>query len=106
MNDLIRRKDVYAIIDKKTVRGKLQVAREVQALPPVDYDISPYADKQKWIPCSKRLPEIGQRCLVCDNGQIGMDTFLGRGNQYNWGFYITDYEAWMPLPEPYREEGD
>ena len=59
---------------------------------------------QQWIPCSERLPEEGQGCLVCDKGSILIDTFIGHGNPYNWKWYIRDYEAWMPLPEPYREE--
>lgn len=33
MSDLISREAVLQIIDKKTIRGKLQVAREVQRLP-------------------------------------------------------------------------
>jgi hypothetical protein len=58
----------------------------------------------KWIPISERLPEEGQRCLVCDNGWLSIDTFVGHGNPYNWKLYVRDYEAWMPLPEPYKEE--
>lgn len=55
-----------------------------------------------WIPCSDRLPEEGQKCLVCDKGSIGIDTYIGHGNPYNWKWYTRDYEAWMPLPEPYK----
>lgn len=59
---------------------------------------------QQWIPCSERLPEEGQGCLVCDKGSILIDTFIGHGNPYNWKWYIRDYEAWMPLPEPYAKK--
>ena len=59
--------------------------------------------EQQWIPCSERLPEEGQGCLVCDKGSILIDTFIGHGNPYNWKWYIRDYEAWMPLPEPYTK---
>ena len=59
--------------------------------------------EQKWIPCSERLPEEGQNCLVCDKGSIGIDTYIGHGNPYNWKWYVRDYEAWMPLPEPYTK---
>lgn len=58
----------------------------------------------KWIPVSERLPEEGQRCLVCDNGWFSIDTFVGHGNPYNWKLYVRDYEAWMPLPEPWKGE--
>lgn len=66
-----------------------------------------YADakaEQRWIPCSEGLPEEGQHCLVCDGGVVALDIFIGHGNPYNWGWYVRDYEAWMPLPEPYRGE--
>lgn len=36
MSDLIRLEDVLAIIDKRTVKGKLQVAREVLKLPTIE----------------------------------------------------------------------
>lgn len=60
--------------------------------------------EMKWIPCSERMPEEGQNCLVCDKGSIGIDTYIGHGNPYNWKWYVRDYEAWLPLPEPYTEE--
>ena len=59
--------------------------------------------EQQWIPCSERLPEEGQNCLVCDKGSIGIDTYIGHGNPYNWKWYVRDYEAWIPLPEPYMK---
>lgn len=59
--------------------------------------------EQRWIPCSERLPEEGQNCLVCDKGSIGIDTYIGHGNPYNWKWYVRDYEAWMPLPKPCKE---
>ena len=61
--------------------------------------------QQKWIPCSERMPEKGQKCLVCDKGAIAIDTFIGNGKPYDWKWYMRDYEAWMALPEPYKKEG-
>ena len=58
----------------------------------------------RWIPVTERLPEKGQKCLVSDNGCIAIDVFLGRGGVCNWQSYVWDYEAWMPLPKPYKEE--
>lgn len=60
---------------------------------------------QRWIPVSERLPEEGQMCLVCDKGYIGIDTYLGHGGIFEWKIYVKNYDAWMPLPEPYKEGG-
>ena len=62
--------------------------------------------EQRWIPVTERLPEKGQKCLVSDRDCIAIDVFLGRGGVYNWQFYLRDYEAWMPLPEPYKGGGE
>ena len=53
-----------------------------------------------WIPCSERLPEEGQKCLVYDKA-IGfrVDTYIGHGNPYNWELFVRDYEAWIPIPK-------
>ena len=64
--------------------------------------LPPAQPEPHWIPCSRRLPEEGQKCLVCDKGSIGIDTYIGHGNPYNWKWYTRDYEAWQPLPEPYK----
>ncbi len=54
-----------------------------------------------------QLPDDGQEVLVCTKwGQISIDTF-GDDPDYGCGFEdhdIDDILAWMPLPEPYKEE--
>lgn len=69
--------------------------------------------KQKWIPCSERLPEKNKLVLGWykdrDNPFSGytygivMKTYMGwvfdRGNRY-----CSSVTAWMPLPEPYKGE--
>lgn len=52
MSDLIRLEDVLAIIDKRTVKGKLQVAREVLKLPTIE----PQRKKGEWIFKERREP--------------------------------------------------
>lgn len=64
----------------------------------------PSADpKTNWIPCSERLPEVGEICLLTVH-------------EYGWnckeytrviiGEYSDNYAdhilAWMPLPKPYK----
>ena len=77
-----------------------------------------FVKEQKWIPCSERLPENNEICLVCGkNGGIRVArvylpaatghwngdpntnwwTIVGTGKSYN-------PVAWMPLPEPYLKE--
>jgi len=69
---------------------------------------------QQWISCSERLPRVAD-CYVVTR-QIGSDLivsacyFDGINNWHddNWinheRNYLTDIVAWMPLPEPYKEE--
>lgn len=70
--------------------------------------------KQRWIPCSERLPnsqtEVIVSCrddsadIICRYTASGWITTDGK-------YWIVDNEinsyviAWMPLPEPFREEG-
>lgn len=64
----------------------------------------------EWIPCSERLPRQGQEVICqCRASIIKVlkldadgDWYQDAEHCYMRGFVI----AWMPLPEPYREEGD
>lgn len=79
----------------------------------------------KWIPCSERLPSKNGEYLVwydCGNGEKGcmvVNFDAGIGSFGDWysqydsctlGFLDSEFIycdtaiAWMPLPEPYREE--
>lgn len=68
------------------------------------------AHKQRWIPCSERMPKDGQDVLIWDN--IDKTSFTGH---YVWcdGWTVDGYDVnrfhfdithWMPLPEPPEEE--
>lgn len=76
------------------------------------------AHKQRWIPCSERLPENGQDVLCWyqyfryGNYNRLWQTY-GIGFQYNgnWGGEVstgrdTKVLFWMPLPEPPEEGGN
>lgn len=69
-------------------------------------------DTLEWMPCSERLPEItfeGQRrgwyLTTNANGGVGVT-----GYEFYHDFMKTGWQsdtrivAWLPLPEPYREE--
>ncbi len=65
----------------------------------------------KWVPCSDRLPEKGQKVILQNYyGSMEMGIF-GRDLLYQAGFYVggdfftaNNYLAWQPLPEKYQEQ--
>ena len=87
------------------------------------YAIHEYPQKQRWIPCSERLPDSPIRVLIqIDNGWIvtayyedgwwwsvpDWDVDTNADNMYalpiNWKRDQYQILAWMPLPEPYKEK--
>ena len=66
-------------------------------------------EAQEWIPCSERLPEVAhsvmfsRRSMDTSEGCLQAD---GKWWQYRWNEILNADQviAWMPLPEPYREE--
>lgn len=77
----------------------------------VRYDKRPHG---QWIPCSERLPKRDELVLVSyKTGGVHLCKYLDDGSKNPWWSYIDDccawnntVDAWMPLPEPYKEEGD
>ena len=68
-----------------------------------------------WIPCSERLPDIGQRVLLWVYGQVHIGERMGHKlfEKYdvfdlkNGTFESTKrIEAWKPLPSPYKPTND
>jgi hypothetical protein len=74
-----------------------------------EYDIT-----DGWIPCSKRLPKKGEVVLITNGkgnvrcGQYRSEYDVRDGTHYWWwkGKTIESVLAWMPLPKPYREDGE
>lgn len=61
-----------------------------------------YPREQRWIPCSERLPEeAGWYIVTMHNGRCNT---LWYSTLHGWEWEM-DVIAWMPLPEPYQEEG-
>ena len=68
--------------------------------------------EQKWIPCKTGiLPEerdkFYQATYLLDNGDRIVDYvyFNSKGMWSNYAYEYSELLAWMPLPEPYREDG-
>lgn len=66
---------------------------------------------QQWIPCSERLPKV-RDWVLCQCRAGIMDVFrLTEDGSWNKNYPHAEYMggfviAWMPLPAPYRPEGD
>lgn len=92
---------------------------------PITPDLSEFIDKlyklayergkaegQEWIPVIEKMPENGKVVLFCD---IDEDVMIGYHVKGRAGTHFTQcgtYEdmknvkAWMPLPAPYKQEGN
>ena len=66
--------------------------------------------EQRWVSCSERLPEPDQICIVTDDERLGAYEYGFHSENHDeidgWTFLGRKIIAWMPLPEPYREEGE
>lgn len=65
----------------------------------------------KWIPVSERLPENSGCVLISIAGDIEFGAYDRQNN--DWAIWRDGYwdegkraDAWMPLPDAYREEGE
>ena len=55
---------------------------------------------QRWIPVEKETPILPNIVIVCDSlGKILFDSYID--GSWTYCPYVV---AWMPLPEPYKEE--
>ena len=119
MNDLISRKEAIEKIESHT-----RVGDELYPLTDTDkilnhafeiaascvYNLPSAQPEQQWIPCSERLPEHGGRYLISVLDGINRRTtvapYLPRCKAWAMNGRMAYWKviAWLPLPEPYREE--
>ena len=68
--------------------------------------------QQGWIPCSERLPEVGDEVLVTCADEVGiawLEPYCIRWLSNDFGdAWIDKYKpiAWQPLPQPYKAESE
>lgn len=56
---------------------------------------------QRWTPVTERCPEPNTRCLVTtEDGYIDIDDYY----IYGWDDNCDTVIAWLPMPEPYKED--
>ena len=66
-------------------------------------------DVQEWIPCSERLPDVDVEVLATVDWSDVRIAWLMKGGTWETDEYILGNDeilAWMPLPKPYREDGE
>lgn len=100
MSDLISRQAAIDAVMKYCLQYDLRdLLAELEVMP----------SAQRWIPCSERLPEIGQSVLLSVGGMYSAEGCLredGDWAQFRWDAIQRKdmVGAWKPLPEPYKEE--
>ena len=114
MDDLISRQ---AAIDAFGLSEKAEIQDVLEGLPSAQ-------PEPRWIPCSERLPEekdagILKKLGTSKRSEYVLATVEVKGERmtvtactydgkwdWNMKYAFPDYKiiAWMPLPEPYREE--
>lgn len=103
MSDLISRES--AIVRVSKVIWDDLVAHDVKEV------LKDLPSAQRWIPCSERLPDCEGEYLVTW-GTINVRSMCVL-HYDQWGDWTDEYDnvmdgsnvvAWMPLPEPYKED--
>lgn len=67
-------------------------------------------EKQQWIPCSEEEPPFGIEVLITRKGTVRLAEKSVFDKKYPWHIYgyhsynAKTVDAWMPLPEPYKED--
>ena len=120
MDDLIKRQDAISVLNAKCKKAFNLTCGEEDCACAEYMALRDLPSAQQWIPCSERLPEPWTSVLVTYiyNGKrfVEESQYTGqddeRGNPL-FSSYADEYKvsnayfqkiAWMPLPEPYREE--
>ena len=110
MSDLIKREDAieaikgnsYLYDDYIEINGYGAI-KDIRALPSADRP-------QGWIPCSERLPNMGEKVLASTKKTVFTQVFKGyHSDPKRWAWEnnrVKEIEAWQPLPKPWEGADD
>lgn len=112
MDELIKRQDALdALCDACTLASVKSecIFKNLESCMDHNAILDVPAVEEQWIPCSERLPEIGQSVLLSVGGMYSAEGCLredGDWAQFRWDAIQRKdmVGAWKPLPEPYKEE--
>ena len=106
--DAISRKAVKELFQEGSVMG-MYYFLGIDELPSIT------SKKEEWIPCSEKMPKQKEYIdNVCEyyliQDEYG-DMCVARYTKKGWHpieslFFLDDVVAWIPLPEPYKEESE
>ena len=112
MSDLIKREDAINVIWEYDVNPSADgMIFEAQSHIDRDIRLIPSADRpQEWIPCSERLPKIGEKVLASTKKTVFTQVFKGYySDPKRWAWEnnrVKEIEAWQSLPKPWKGADD
>lgn len=109
--DVISRQVVKDALVERTILEWEQLKTCYPMLEVVD-EVPPAQPEQRWIPVTERLPE-NEDVLIQFPSNMAVGRYCGEwrinsGGNWETEICVDDEKpiAWMPLPEPYRKEGE
>ena len=103
MNDLIKREDAIRAFNKAT-KGIFSDKHLGETI------VGQIPSADRWIPCSERLPQIGQKVLASTKKTVFTQVFKGYySDPTRWEWQNNSakkIEAWQPLPKPWEGAED
>lgn len=114
---VIRSKTLLPTKDFKEWAKRIKEVNPNAVVIPCDAEVASAEASHGWIPCSKMLPENTaewKAYITCNKAGNISTTFWADGwncsrnqdGEINREYEFTDIVAWMPLPKPYREDGE
>lgn len=101
----------YKDVDGDWVSGTID-KKAIEEVKKLDVTELSSTQPQQWIPVTERLPERGKTIMCCNkHGSVFTSALTFLQIHENRSVYACFGQhhgiiAWMPLPEPYREEGN